>query len=285
MECHEAYAVALDEKGSFLNIANMNYKTGQIVSNVVAYREETHTKTYALKWMVMAACLCLFLLGSWYSSYVSYGVIRMQINPDVEITVNRQRHVTSIKAINSDGENLINNYHYKGKKIEVVLDELADRAILMGYLHENGIIHISVSSHHKSWKKQISDDITRELENHFNGTIKITTDKDKPDTTKEQNSESEQSTTSVANTAEYKERYEEQSTTENVDTGENEHINDNDIIDDDNDDNNDDESDDSDDTDDDNDTQVNEEEDDDSDDVMEEDDEEYSNENDAEEDD
>lgn len=35
MECHPGYAVVLDEEGRFLKVANLQYETGQTVTDVV----------------------------------------------------------------------------------------------------------------------------------------------------------------------------------------------------------------------------------------------------------
>ncbi|MFR8756430.1 MAG: hypothetical protein ACLVG5_06400 [Clostridium sp.] len=45
-----------------------------------------------------------------------YGTVRLSINPEVELSVNRLDYVLSLSGINRDGEDLIRGYDYKGRK-------------------------------------------------------------------------------------------------------------------------------------------------------------------------
>lgn len=184
MECHPGYAVVMDSQGRFLKVANMHYEVGQTVTSVFQTKNagaSGDAKTIRLRKMwisaaSIAACLCLVALGGWRFLMSPYGSVRMQINPDVQMTVNRLDYVIGLDGCNDDGDDLIENYSYQWKKVDRVSDELADRAVEMGYLKEDGTIRVTVESEHEKWKTETEERIIIELKNHMKGSVIITTD-------------------------------------------------------------------------------------------------------------
>jgi hypothetical protein len=184
MECHPGYAVVMDNAGRFLKVANMHYEVGQTVTSVLKMKNAdalNNAKTIHLRKMwvsiaSIAACLCLVALGGWRFLMSPYGSVRMQINPDVQMIVNRLDYVIGLDGLNNDGDDLIENYSYQWKKVDQVSDELADRAVEMGYLKENGTIRITVESEHEKWKTGTEERIIIELKNHMKDSIIITSD-------------------------------------------------------------------------------------------------------------
>lgn len=183
MECHPGYAVVLDQNGHFIKVANLNYQVGQTVSSVIQLHTESGETVlkksekyhYFFRYAASAAaCLVLAAIGSWHLVLTPYGSLRMQINPDLRLNVNRLNYVISAEGLNLDGKTIIDGYQFKGRKILQAADELAQRAIDMGYLKEGGEIRISVESTHDSWKTKTEEEILLELENHTNHTITIT---------------------------------------------------------------------------------------------------------------
>lgn len=184
MECHPGYAVVMDNAGRFLKVANLHYEVGQTVTSVLEMKNadvSSNAKIIHLRKMwisvaSIAACLCLVVLGSWRFLMSPYGSVRMQINPDVQMTVNRLDYVIGLDGLNDDGEDLIEDYSYQWKKIDLVADELADRAVEMGYLKEDGTIRITVESKHEKWKTETEKRILIELEDHMKDSVTVTPD-------------------------------------------------------------------------------------------------------------
>ena len=122
METHPAYAVVLDEEGRFLKAANLQYRVGDTVQHIVELRQ-ARPRAPAL-WKPLsglaaaAACLCLVFFGYYQPNYTAYGTLRIQINPDVEMTVSRTDRVLDLEGLNADGEDLIEGYDYRGKDRE-----------------------------------------------------------------------------------------------------------------------------------------------------------------------
>ena len=184
MECHLGYAVVLDSAGRFLKVANLHYQVGQTVSSVVEMNAASVTndekkkslQKTILRAASLAACFCLVLLGAWQYLLTPYGSVRMQINPDVQMTVNRLDYVIALDSLNEDGAGLIDGYSYRLKRVDQVSDELADRALEKGYLKDGGAIALTVESEHGDWKIATEERLLIELEAHLGQSITITSD-------------------------------------------------------------------------------------------------------------
>ena len=184
MECHPGYAVVMDNAGRFLKVANLHYEVGQTVTSVLKMTNagtsnDTKDKRLRKMWMSvasLAACLCLVVFGSWTFLMSPYGSVRMQINPDVEMTVNRLDYVISLDGLNDDGDDLIEDYSYRWKKVDVVFDELTDRAAEMGYLKEDGTIRITVESKHEKWKTETEERMTIKVEDYMKASATASAD-------------------------------------------------------------------------------------------------------------
>ena len=183
MECGLSYAVVLDQDGRILKVPNLGYTVGQSLKDVVLLperpvRQQVLHKRIA-RWSALAACLCLLLLGSWvWQSPI--GTVRMQINPDVQMSVNRFDRVVALEGLNEDGTSLIDGYRAYGKGMKTVSDELADRATELGYLSDGGQITLTVDSEKGDWKTAAEELLLLELEVHFEQRVTATVDGRQP---------------------------------------------------------------------------------------------------------
>lgn len=183
MECGLSYAVVLDQDGRILKVPNLGYTVGQSLKDVVLLperpvRQQVLHKRIA-RWSALAACLCLLLLGSWvWQSPI--GTVRMQINPDVLLSVNRFDRVVALEGLNEDGTALIDGYRAYGQEMKTVSDELADRAMELGYLSAGGQITLTVDSEKGDWKTAAEELLLLELEVHFEQRVTVTVDGRQP---------------------------------------------------------------------------------------------------------
>ena len=177
METHPAYAVVLDEDGRFLKAANLRYQVGDTVQDIVELR--TPQKKVVPAWKPLsglaaaAACLCLVFFGRYQPNYTPNGTLRIQINPDVEMTVSRTDRVLDLEGLNADGEDLIEEYDYQGKDRETAANELVERAIDMGYLSDGETVSITVSSTDADWQAREETQVRAQLEARYGETIVI----------------------------------------------------------------------------------------------------------------
>ena len=180
MECHLSYAVVLDEEGHFLKVANRNYEVGQKVTDIIEMQvpQSVPQKKKTNKWMyslaTMAACMVLMVTSVFQMGQMTYASVYMTINPEVRIDVNRNDVVVGLDGINPDGNDLIAGYEYKKKDLDLVMDELVDRAIDMGYLHEGGQISLVLDADSDEWIIVHSDTLTTQLNEYLNEKLSVT---------------------------------------------------------------------------------------------------------------
>lgn len=182
MECGLSYAVVLDQDGRILKVPNLGNTVGQSLKDVVLLPERLAKPALhkrIARWSALAACLCLLLLGSWvWQSPI--GTVRMQINPDVQLSVNRFDRVVALEGLNEDGTALIDGYRAYGQEMKTVSDELADRAMELGYLSAGGQITLTVDSEKGDWKTAAEELLLLELEVHFEQRVTATVDGRQP---------------------------------------------------------------------------------------------------------
>ena len=175
MECHMGYAVVLDSEGRYLKVANQNFMVGQQVTDVIPF--ETPRQPVSLRrWATLAAtaaCLCL-VVSFWLLALLPFGTVRLQINPDVLLTVNRLNFVIDAEGLNDDGQKLLQGFDHKRMKLPQVSDALADRATAGGYLSEDGVIVVTVSCRNERWRTETEAALVAELERHMAESITVT---------------------------------------------------------------------------------------------------------------
>ena len=177
MEVHPAYAVVLDEEGRFLKAANLRYQVGDTVRDIVELRHPREKRPALWKPLSgvagLAACLCLVFFGYYQPNFTPYGALRIQINPDVELTLSRTDRVLELEGLNEDGQSLIAGYEYSGKDREDVTGELVERAIDLGYLSGGEAVSITVTSADADWQAREEQAAREDLEERYGETIVI----------------------------------------------------------------------------------------------------------------
>ena len=177
MEVHPAYAVVLDEEGRFLKAANLRYQVGDTVRDIVELRRPREKRPALWKPLSgvagLAACLCIVFFGYYQPNFVPYGALRIQINPDVELTLSRTERVLELEGLNADGRVLIEGYDYGGKDREDVTGELVERAIDLGYLSGGETVSITVTSADADWQAREEQAAREDLEERYGETIVI----------------------------------------------------------------------------------------------------------------
>lgn len=177
MEVHPAYAVVLDEEGRFLKAANLRYQVGDTVRDIVELRRPREKRPALWKPLSgvvgLAACLCIVFFGYYQPNFVPYGALRIQINPDVELTLSRTDRVLELEGLNADGQVLIEGYDYGGRDREDVTEELVERAIDLGYLSGGETVSITVTSADADWQAREEQAAREDLEERYGETIVI----------------------------------------------------------------------------------------------------------------
>ena len=178
MECRRGYAVVMDEEGRFLKVANRQYEVGQLLDHVTPMQipAPKNRKKY-LSLIAVAACFVLLLTALLPTQSQPFASVYIKINPEVRIDLDRQDRVIGLEGVNEDGKALIQGYDYRKKSLELVTDELMDRAIDQGFLQADGSISLTLDSVDEAWvsshSQALSDHIHHHLENRFTVTVEI----------------------------------------------------------------------------------------------------------------
>lgn len=195
METHPAYVVLLDEDGRYLKAANLSYQVGDTVADIIPMRESSPKIISFARPLaglaVLAACICIIFFGYYQPNFTAYGTLRIQINPDVEMTISRTDRVLRLEGLNQDGIRLIEDYDYRGKSWDTATDQLVERAIDMGYLSGGDTISISVSSKDAAWQAEEETQVLRALENRYGRQVVIHIGEKKDDDTTDNGSSHE----------------------------------------------------------------------------------------------
>ncbi|NLL91093.1 MAG: hypothetical protein GX222_01560 [Ruminococcaceae bacterium] len=172
MKLYMAYAVALDNKGRFVKIANLGYKLGQKVTDVILLEDRsTSPRKNIIKQLTLfaaiAASFLIVAVSIWQLNFVTFGHINLKINPEVSIAVSRTRRVLELEGLNPDGVELIEGYKFKGLSQTKVTDDLVDMAIERGYLSDGGEISVSIASENLKWRKKTAKILGEDLQKHL----------------------------------------------------------------------------------------------------------------------
>ena len=189
MECATSFAVVLDQEGRFYTVPNLGYAVGDVLDEVYLCDAADHLSVVddapahkrpgrLVRWFAAAACLIAVAVGGFAFWQTPIGAVRMRINPEVRMDVNRFDRVVGIEGENDDGVELIEGYQAYGKDIETVANDLADRSREQRYLDPGDMIVIDVDSDDETWTSEVEGRIVGELEKYMGGEVIVITAQD-----------------------------------------------------------------------------------------------------------
>jgi len=108
----------------------------------------------------IAAVLVIMLVIGLFTYYTPYSYVTVDINPSIEIVLNRFDKVLDVKPLNPDAHRIVNqNKSYIHSSLSTVLAELIDKAYEFAYIREgtDSEIIIAVSAPRHEVAQQIGD--------------------------------------------------------------------------------------------------------------------------------
>lgn len=108
-----------------------------------------HMRSMAL---AAAACLCLVISGGGalhyqYQNRQVDSVIGIDVNPSVELSINRKNRVLSAEALNEDAEAILSDMDLKGTELNVAVNAVIGAMVTEGYLDDlDNAILVTVSN-------------------------------------------------------------------------------------------------------------------------------------------
>lgn len=130
--------------------------------------------------IAFACSLSILFLGFGTYTYIKLPVayVSLDINPSIELSVNRFNNVVSTSALNKDGQILLNDINSDDKSIYSLVNKIIDSAIKEKYISNNKPTAIAVASISNDYelRNSLENDLKSSISNHFskksiNGTI------------------------------------------------------------------------------------------------------------------
>ena len=130
----------------------------------------TEKKTAMRRWTTLvAACLALMLLGGgglfYQQANAVASVVSLDVNPSIELRVNRDEKVLSCTPLNEDAKEILEDMgggaDLKGAKLDVAVNAIVGSLVRKGYLSEiSSAIMISVEDKDSARAKKLQQELT-----------------------------------------------------------------------------------------------------------------------------
>ncbi len=147
-------------KNSFSNATpDMIDKIQSSCEGRVVNRTSNRRANHNMFWKIATCCLALVLVvtavvggGIFGFQSASASTVSLDVNPSVQIQLNRKNKVVEVTALNEDGANIISDMNFKGCDLKVCVNALIGSMLRQGYLTElaNSVL-VSVDSDKSSY--------------------------------------------------------------------------------------------------------------------------------------
>lgn len=150
-------AVLMKNGGDFVSLpAKEGWKKGDIVP----VKTKQRSRRFLTAAAAIAACLCFVVTGGGYHYYYAQAaLISVDVNPSIELTVNRLDRVTSSSALNEDGEALLSGVRLTGMECGEAVKELLQSESGEPYLSGNKNVVVTVYSANEARQSRLLEEI------------------------------------------------------------------------------------------------------------------------------
>ncbi|TGE31683.1 anti-sigma factor domain-containing protein [Desulfosporosinus sp. Sb-LF] len=147
--------LVLDPSGAFRRVrSRINAEVGEEIEVVL----ENKMRSYRALLSIAALFLFTILstLGwSYWQTPVAVAMLSVDINPSIEIALDKEAHIVSTKAQNNDAVQLLEGVNLKGEPLAVAMNKIVTRAIELRFLntdHKSIILGLNEGSDDKASK-------------------------------------------------------------------------------------------------------------------------------------
>ncbi len=175
MEIRKNAAVVLTPGGEFLLVKANGVSVGEEITwteedRIPALAASSSVRTRRRVFSVASvAVLLLAVIAIWSMrppAVVAY--VSMDINPSLELGLDARERVLELRAVNADAEAIVQGISYRGKPVEEVMREVAQKlasAKLLGSGNEEIVIaSVRVRSVDDRWETQVTEKIKQVLQ-------------------------------------------------------------------------------------------------------------------------
>ena len=174
MECHEGYAVLMDEDAVFVKAADLHYEVGQTVTDPILMEENKSTPVISRRSIIriatVAACLVLVSFSGYqfYSRNMTDSVVLSTSAAEIEMHIGKDGSVVSLKSKSDIGKEILKKYkeqHKKNQDSAGTANDILAIQIENGYISSGDTIDVFIdadsSSDYDSYKTEIEKEIVK----------------------------------------------------------------------------------------------------------------------------
>jgi hypothetical protein len=170
LEIDDDFVTLLTPDGEFVQIKKEgSYQIGQEIERIPMQRQKikksfVHFSSFKLAVASIAAvCLLVFSLFSSATSNEVYAYLSIDINPSIELTINKKLEVINVRGFNQDGQKLVANLSdWKEKKFVDVAKKIIELSRKNGYLNEGE--EVLITTVEKESNRSSSQRLAEELD-------------------------------------------------------------------------------------------------------------------------
>ncbi len=137
MEIKDSYAIGFSD-GEFIKL---NKKAGLSVGDEIIFLDEDRfdQSQWSVNWKAMsgivAACFAILIFAAsiYMNQFMVYAVVTLDINPSVELRLNKQNEILSVEAMNQDGQELL-DLDIEGLSVDEAIELLVGEAVADGFV-------------------------------------------------------------------------------------------------------------------------------------------------------
>lgn len=145
-------------------LASCEAQKGTVIS--MAEYEKKPRRRWAS--MAVAAALavvcCVFGLTTWRNANAVASVVSLDVNPSIQLQVNKNEKVLSAEALNEDAQIILEGMDLKGTQLKVAVNAIVGSLLQNGYLDRiSSAILISVEDQDSQRAARLESDLTAEV--------------------------------------------------------------------------------------------------------------------------
>ena len=164
------YAAALAENGEVKRIVNNHYEIGQEIElyDIKEVRQPRFAPRVIRRVVAVAAAVIVLAVGSMATAYaIPYGTVSLESDPSIEYTINCFDYVIGVKALNDDGDAVLNEIDeskLRHHRIEDAIDMTVRQMEKDGYPDaENGSVAINVNTPDNDRSDRMKNDLNHQF--------------------------------------------------------------------------------------------------------------------------
>ena len=141
-------------------LAKCENKKGFENKNMIKEKNNKY-KIYKLVMPLVVIVACLFGFNYYDKSYKADSIINFDVNPSIELEINKKEQVIKTSALNKDGEKILDGMDLKQVNLDVAINALIGSMLKYGFIttSENSIL-VSVKNNNIKKADELKENIT-----------------------------------------------------------------------------------------------------------------------------